>query len=125
MTTTNPKGKAMATMTSLAPIEVHPRETAITLCLEISREIFNLSEKTLPKSWNTPEYNAWFIVRRTAECVKESSSLKLSRKHSEELDAALFTYHLLSCPNHTVDHDGCECPPASLIQRLLLVIERS
>lgn len=111
----------MATMTSTEPIQVHPRETAITLCLVIAKECFKLQAEKPAIAPNDPAYNAWWIVRRTAETFKEHCSLELSGKHRADLGEALFTYHSLTCK--TAHWGVCGCEAATLIKRLNSVLE--
>lgn len=111
----------MATITSLAPIEVPARETAITLCLQIVRECFNLQNNVSFIDPMDPMFNAWFVMRRTVETIRESDSMQLSRKHRAELDEALYVYHVKTCGG--AHYDVCKCGAANLIQRLLSTIE--
>lgn len=113
----------MATITSLAPIEVPAREVAITLCLEIARECFKLQWEKPTIDPRDPAYNAWWVVRRTAETFKVNLSLNLTAKQLSELGQSLFTYHSLACPLKVIHFRDCRCEAASLIQRLNSVLE--
>lgn len=81
----------MSTITSLEPISIPAHTSAIAICLKLAHRMFEHMRTNAADSAVTGQeaYQAWLLLRLTAEIVDSRRSLKLSGEEIIDFERSL------------------------------------